>query len=227
MSKRVVVLGVMAWLILTAGQALAHKPMAIGGVFDDLALAIELENPDVSQVVYGDLPLGRSSLWTVVDVTAPMDLYVALGVPCLERLRTYRPQLAVVGPNLPALNIPVAVPSGLGGILVVTSRIDDVPRSHEPFTGTDSWVLAEATIPLLSSGRYYVVAWSASAVPGKVWIAVGTSEVFGWKDVAALPRTIEAVRAFHELGPDPRLAMAARALFLAVAALVIAGLALL
>jgi hypothetical protein len=207
-------------------EALAHKAMAIGGVYDDPALAAELMDPDVSQVVYGDLPVGRASLWAAVDVTAPMDLYVALGVPALERLRTFRPQLAVLGPDLPMLDIPVAVPAGLGGLLVITSRIDDAARFHEPFTDTDSWLVGEATVRVPSAGRYYLVAWSVSAVSGKAWIAAGTREVFGWSDLASLPRTINAVRAFHELGPDPRLLNMWKVLYLSVVALLIACLAL-
>lgn len=222
----VVVLGVVGLLCLAAWPALAHAAAVVGGIYDDPALAVELADPDLSQVVYGDLPVGRSSLWTAVDVTAPMDLHVALGVPVLDRLRTFRPQLAVLGPDLPTLELPVAVPAGLGGILVVTSRIGDAERLHEPVTDTDSWVLGEATVRLPSPGRYYLVAWSASAVSGKAWVSVGTREAFGWSDLAALPRTIEAVRAFHELGPDPRLLNLAKVLYLSVAALLIAGLAL-
>ncbi len=228
MSRRiVVVLGVVGLLGLTAWPAFAHRPSAVGGIYDDPALAVELKDPDLSQVVYGDLPIGRSSLWMAIDVTAPMDLYVALGVPVLDRLRTFRPQFAVLGPDLPHLDLPVAVPAGLGGILVLTSRIGDAERFHEPITDTDSWFLGEATVRLPSPGRYYLVAWSASAVSGKAWVSVGTRESFGWGDLAALPRTIESVRAFHELGPDPRLLNLAKVLYLSVAALLIAGLALL
>jgi len=221
-----ILLGVVALLGLGAMDVTAHKAAAIGGIYDDPAVAVELSDPDVSQVVYGELPVGRASLWVAVDVTEPMDLHLTLGVPLLEGLRTFRPQLAVLGPDLPELDIAVPIPAGLGGLLVITSRIDDAPTFHEPVTDTKSWLLGEATVRLPSPGRYYLVAWSASAVSGKAWIAVGTREDFGWADLVGLPQTIRAVRAFHEVGADPRLLNLSRALYLAGAALVIACLAL-
>ncbi len=228
MAKRIaLVLGVLGVWVLVGVGASAHRAVAIGGTYDGPALAIQLADPGLSQVVYGDLPVAHPSLWVAVDVPAATDLYVQLGVPVLQRLRTYRPQLAIFGPELPALGIPVAVPAGLGGLLVVTSSIGDAPIFHEPITDTDSWILGEATVHFPSAGRYYVVAWSSSIMDGKAWIAVGSREAFGWNDVITLPDVVRAVRAFHEVGPDVRLETAAKALYLGAIALVIAALALL
>jgi hypothetical protein len=226
-KRNAVALAVMASLVLVSVEVLAHRPVAIGGIYDGPAVAVQLASPDLSQVVYGDLPVTHPSLWVAVDVPAATDLYVQIGVPDIDRLRTYRPQLAVLGPDLPALAIPVAVPAGLGGVLVVTSSIGDAVHFHEPFTDTDSWILGEATVRLPSAGRYYVVAWSSSIIDGKAWVAVGQREAFGWSDLVSLPRVIDEVRAFHELGPDPRLMAASKGLFLVVIAAVIACLALL
>jgi hypothetical protein len=198
--------------LLSVG-AQAHRPVAIGGTFDGAAEAVRLADPDISQVAYGDVSVAHPSLWVTVDVAAATDLYVQLGVPAIERLRTFRPQMAIVGPGLPSLALPLAVPSGLGGILVVTSSTD-----------TDSWILGEALVHLSAAGTYYVVVWSSSIVDGKAWVAVGQREAFGWKDVVTLPKTINAVRAFHEVGSDPRLVTAGKVLFLAAVALAIAGL---
>ncbi len=228
MTKRnVVALAMIASLALVGADALAHRAVAIGGVYDGPAVAIQLTDPDVSQVVYGDLPVAHPSLWVAVDVPAATDLYVELGVPVINRLRSYRPQFAVLGPDLPALAIPAAVPAGLGGVLVVASSIGDATRFHEPVTDTDSWIVGEATVRLPSAGRYYVVAWSSSIIDGKAWVAVGHREAFGWSDLVTLPRVIDAVRSFYELGPDPRLMAASKALYLAAVAAVIACLALL
>ncbi len=205
----------------------AHRAMAIGGTYDDPSLAVQLTSPDVSQVVYGDMPVAHSSLWVAVDVPANTDLYVQLGVPVIERLRMYRPQLVILGPDLPPLSLPLTVPAGLGGMLVITSSIGDAPVFHEPFTNTDSWILGDATVHLPSAGKYYIVAWSSSIMDGKAWIAVGTREVFGWSDIASLPQVIRDVRSFHELGPDPRFVTAAKALYLVGIAAIIALLALL
>ncbi len=214
-----------AGVALLSVMALAHRPVAIGGVYDGPAAAVTLADPDVSQVAYGDLLTARPSLWIAVRVAAAQDLYVQLGVPALERLRAFRPQLAIVGPGLPALSLPFAVPDAAGGVLVVTSSVADGVFFHEPVTDTDSWILGEATVRLPSAGTYYVVVWSSSIVDGKAWAAVGRREAFGWEDVLKLAETIEAVRAFHEVGRDARLITVRKVLFLAAAALVIARLA--
>jgi hypothetical protein len=219
----IILLGAALAVLLSVG-AQAHRPDAIGGTFDGAAQAVRVTDPDVSQVVYGDMPVAHPSLWVAVDVTAATDLYVQLGVPAIERLRTFRPQMAIVGPGLPSLALPFAVPSGLGGILVVTSSVADGALFHEPVTNTDSWILAESTGRLPTAGTYYVVVWSSAIVDGKVWVAVGQREAFGWKDIMTLPETINAVRAFHEVGSDPRLVTAGKVLFLAAVALAIAGL---
>jgi hypothetical protein len=217
-------LGVAAMAILVSVGATAHRPSAIGGTFDGPAAAIRVTDPDVSQVVYGDMSVAHPSLWLAVAVSTATDLYVQLGVPAIKRLRTFRPQMAIVGPGLPSLALPFAVPSGLGGILVVTSSAADGTFFHEPVTNTDSWILGEALIHLPTAGMYYVVVWSSAIVDGKAWVAVGQREAFGWKDIVTLPKTINAVRAFHEVGPDSRLITTSKIFFLAAVALVIAGL---
>jgi hypothetical protein len=217
-------LGVAAMAILVSVGALAHRPSAIGGTFDGPAESVRVTDPDVSQVVYGDMPVAHPSLWVAVAVAAATDLYVQLGVPALERLRMFRPQMAIVGPGLPSLALPFEVPTGTGGSLVVTSSVADGALFHEPVTNTDSWILAESAVRLPTAGTYYVVAWSSAIVDGKAWVAVGQRETFGWKDIVTLPKTINAVRAFHEVGPDSRLITTSKILFLAAVALAISGL---
>jgi len=224
-AKRVWIgLGAAALAVLLSVGGLAHRPVATGGTFDGPTESVRVTDPDVSQVAYGDVSVAHPSLWVAVEVAAATDLYVQLGVPAIERLRTFRPQMAIVGPGLPSLALPFAVPSGLGGILVVTSSVADGAFSHEPVTNTDSWILGEALIHLPTAGMYYVVVWSSAIVGGKAWVAVGQREAFGWKDIVTLPKTINAVRAFHEVGPDSRLITASKILFLAAVALAIAGL---
>jgi hypothetical protein len=215
---------VVAIAILVSVGASAHRPSAIGGTFDGPTKAVRVTGPSVSQVVYGDVSIAHPSLWVAVAVAAATDLYVQLGVPALERLRMFRPQMAIVGPGLPSLALPFEVPTGMGASLVVTSSVADGAFFHEPFTNTDSRILAESTVRLPTAGAYYVVVWSSAIMDGKAWVAVGQREMFGWKDIVTLPKTINAVRAFHEVGPDSRLITAGKILFLAAVALAIAGL---
>ena len=121
MAKRVWIgLGAAALAVLLSVGGLAHRPVATGGTFDGPTESVRVTDPDVSQVVYGDVPVGHPSLWLAVAVAGATDLYVQLGVPALERLRMFRPQMAIVGPGLPSLTLPFEVPTGTGASLVVT-----------------------------------------------------------------------------------------------------------
>lgn len=228
MSKWVaVIVGAALAVGLVSLGALGHRAVAVGGTYDGPASAAQLSDADLSQVVYGELLVAHPSLWVAIDVPMATDLTMRLGIPVLDRLRTYRLQWAVLGPELPLIALPISVPSGLGGMLVLTSSVDDAIVFHEPVTDTTSWVLGEATVRLPASGRYYIVAWSASIMNGKAWIVVGRREAFGWKDLTTLRQVIDDVRAFHEVGPDPRFVAASKALYLAGIALLIACLAFL
>ena len=216
----VLALGAACW------SASAHRAVAIGGAYGGPSSAVQLTDVTLSQVVYGYLPLERPQLWVALDVPEASLVRARLGVPAIDRLRTYRVQWALLGPDLPLSPLPVSIPSGLGATLILSSGVDDASRLHEPVTDTNSWIVGEATLHLPTGGRYYLVAWSATGIDGKAWIAVGEREAFGWRDLMSLRTVIESVRTFHEAGPDPRFVAAAKALFLAGISIIIALLAL-
>ena len=83
-------------------------------------------------------------------------------------------------------------------VIYPTADITDPKFFHEPFSGTDSWMLFEKTVTLSQSGRYYLVGYVPSGQPGKFWVALGKREAFGLNDIANLPQEIARVRAFHE-----------------------------
>src|SRR5690606_41216641 len=67
----------------------------------------------------------------------------------------------------------------------------------EPFTGTRSWILAETRVALPEPGTYYAVVYDRARRGGRVWLALGDREDFGWRDILRLPGWIRAVRRFH------------------------------
>jgi len=212
-------------VVLVGASGFAHKPVSIGGVFDGPDAAAEVTNVDVSQVVYAALTAEHPELWIRFEITEPIELFVSLGIPVLDRLTDYRPIIAVLGPGMPAVEADVAIPAGLGGIDFDSRTVGEPRFFHEPFTGTDSWILIEETVPLVEPGEYYVVARSPADGFGKLWVAVGTKERFGLQDVLRLPTIAREVRAFHEVAADPDPDVWGRILFLAAAALAIVLLA--
>ena len=145
---------------------------------------------------------------------------MSLGVPVIERLKDFRPALAVLGPGLPAVALPFEIPEGFGGLVFEAGTVTEPEVFHEPLTGTVSWVLFEDTVALPGSGQHYVVAYSPLGEPGKLWVTIGTREAFGLRDVIELPATVREVRAFHEVGGQLRWLQVA-----SVAGLVLIGLA--
>jgi hypothetical protein len=172
--------------------AVGHKPLSIGETFPSIDDALKIEDLDVSQVAYVTLTEQTPEVWLRFDVEAPIDLYFSLGIPVLDRLETYRPTVRLIGPG--------EEPND--GQAFETSATGEPELFREPFTGTDSWILIEETIPLVESGTYYLV---ASAPPGeadKLWIAIGRREAFGLRDIFSFPTVIRRVRAFHEIEPS-------------------------
>jgi len=191
-------------IVLVGLSVWAHKPLPSEGTYSDVDHALRVEEIDVSQVVYYELTHEDQQLWLTFEKEAEEGLYVSLGVPVIEPLKDFRPSLAVLGPGLPEIALPFEIPEGFGGWAFETDAVTSPAVFHEPFTGTDSWVLLEDTVALPGSGWHYVVAYSPLGETGKLWVAIGTREAFGLRDVIELPRTIREVRAFHEVAGQPR-----------------------
>jgi NADH dehydrogenase [ubiquinone] 1 alpha subcomplex assembly factor 1 len=187
------------WCAMTiCGNAYAHRPTMSDGSASQPAKAIEFKDVQISRVVYHEVTPQAPRVWITFEVSQPQKLRLQLGVPLIDRLRDYRPALALVGAGLPKVELPFELPGDSGGRVFDTR--DSAPRTfHEPFTGTSSWILSEQDVELPAAGRYYVVAHDPSGNPGKLWVALGTKEDWGPKDFLELPRIIAEVRGFHEL----------------------------
>jgi hypothetical protein len=182
--------------------ALAHKPVWSDGSNIDLEHALPLETTDVSQVIYYAITADTPQLWLTFEGNKGQEFYLQLGVPVIERLKDFRPALAILGPGWPVVDVPFNVPEGDGGLVFQTSDINTPRFFHESFTGTDSWIFLEETLTLPASGKYYVAAYVPSDQRGKLWVSVGTTEDFGLQDIFTFTDTIVKVRDFHEV-PEP------------------------
>jgi len=189
-------------LVFVSQSALAHKPASIGGVFSTADQALRMEDIDVSQVVYSPLSAANSRLWLTFQATAGTTLDVSLGLPALDRLSDYRPNLAVLGPGLPPADLPFAIPSGVGGVVFASAARGEPRYFHEHVTGTASWILIDEAVSLPETGTYYVVAYPSGDLVDKLWVAIGTREQFGIRDLLSFPVIIRDVRNFHEVGDE-------------------------
>ena len=191
----------LAALLFLSVHAHAHRPIAIGDVAATPDQAFEVTEIDVSQVVYAPLTETAPQLWLTFEVAEPARLRLSLGTPFLDRLRDYRPSIAVLGPGLPPIELPFAVPAVDGGFAFRGAAPANENRFFEPFTETESWITVAETVELPKAGRYYVVAWAPAREADKLWVALGFLERFGIRDILTLGSIIREVRAFHEVGP--------------------------
>lgn len=199
---------VLAWVFLTfSSPASAHKPTMSDGSAADADHAIEFQDVQISRVVYHEVTTQAPQVWITFAIEQPQELFLQIGVPVLDRLRKYRPAMALLGPGLPDVRLPFELPSGLGGLILDTDDIENPKEFYERFTSTSSWILREEDVRLPKAGRYYVVAFDPDGKPGKLWAALGRKEVWGVKDMLKMPKIITEVRQSHEVGAVGNAAM--------------------
>ncbi|MBP7937378.1 MAG: hypothetical protein KA354_22260 [Phycisphaerae bacterium] len=200
MKRRTVCLNSTVFLAVFGGAqvASAHLPIFDDGTAVDAEHALVVSDIGLSQVVYHEVTEPVQPLWIAFDAVAGQELYFNPGVPAIDRLKDYRPAFALVGPGLPAATLPFTIPGGDGAKIYPTTDITDPEFFHEPFSGTDSWILFKEMVTLPQSGRYYLVGYVPTGQPGRFWVAIGKREEFGPDATATLPQDIAQVRSFHE-----------------------------
>jgi hypothetical protein len=206
-------LGVIAMSLLTCVQVYGHRPVEADQAPDRFDRALWIERPEVSQVYYAALSVQRPEVWFRFEGKEGEEIYFSVGVPVLDRLKDFRPRAALIGPGLgsgsgsrPADDMPFELPpaekpgSARTGVEVYSARGE--PRFfHEPFTGTDSWILLEVTRRLPQAGLYYLVAYTLEnpKAGDKLWLSMGTRERFTLADLFTFRRWKRDIRRFHEL----------------------------
>jgi hypothetical protein len=190
-------------MVYMPSVAWAHRPILSDGSARDASSAHYIADVDLSQVVYHEVTAESPHLWLTFDLNEGQSLYFQLGVPVIDRLKDYRPALALVGPGLPPANLPFAVPDRLGAQDFTSDQVTQPKEFYEPFSGTSSWILLTETVPVPAAGRYYLVAYDPAGQPGKLWVTLGQREELGLGDIAALQEILPKVRQFHEIGAAP------------------------
>jgi len=180
-------------------QLLAHRPIFTEDAATSPETAIPMTDPSISQVVYREIAQKTPQVWLTFTVPKDFDLFLQIGVPAIDRLKDFRPAMAVIGPGLPDKDVPFNLPKDTGAKVFSTTEVAKPRFFHEHFTGTDSWILRSETVRLASPGRYYLVAFSPQGQTGKFWLSVGKRESFSLDDLKEFPAWRRRVREFHEV----------------------------
>ena len=154
MKSEKAVLVAAVFFVLSGGApiASAHLPIFDDGTAVDPEHALYISDIDLSQVVYHEVNQPVQPLWIAFDAVAGKELYFNPGVPAIDRLRNYRPTFALVGRGLPAATLPFVLPSDDGAEVYPTTDITGPEFFHEPFSGTDSWILFKKTVTSFRTG---------------------------------------------------------------------------
>ena len=190
------------WLLMTT-VALAHKPTFSDGGYASQDDAYEVQDPEVSIVVYHEVTCDSPELWMTLETSTESPTYLQLGIPVIDRLADYRPSVAMFAPGLPELDpelVPFEVPQGMGGVVFDTADVDEPGSFYEPFTDTSSWVIVETYVEVTQDGVGYIVAWDPGEMSGKLWVATGETEQFTSDDWSQFSIWLDRVQAFHESG---------------------------
>jgi len=187
---------------LLATSAHAHKPFFSDGEWSGPEAAFEVEDPEVSIVVYQPVSCDSPELWMGWEARAGDEIWISLGLPEIDRLVDYRPALAVVAPGLGEApdDLPFELPDGLGIEIFDTTDVAEADSFYEPFTRTDSWMLVETWFTLPEDGPAYLVAWDPAGWTGKLWVALGTIEDFSDVSPSDYAEWSPLVQGFHETG---------------------------
>lgn len=192
--------------LLLASAALAHRPIFPGVPPTSPDKAAVILRPHVSQVIYHEVAAGTERVWLRFEAEAGQEIFLQIGIPVIDRLRDYRPSMAVVGPGLPHAEVPFELPPGCGIQAFATNGVREPEFFAEKFTGTDSWILRDEVFTLPEAGTYYLVAYMPGDAPGKLWLSIGEKEDFGLSDLGRMRGWTRQVRRFHEVqGTWPRL----------------------
>jgi hypothetical protein len=202
MSKKILLAVLITLLICPSVQG--HRPLFTDEKGVDAKTSVKIANPDTSQVIYRILTNDTPQLWLAIDAKKDYELFVQIGIPVIDRLKSFRPSFVVIGPGLPGISVPFSIPMDTGGKDFPTKDIKKPRFFHEHYTKTDSWILTSEKIVLPETGRYYVIAYSPLKDKGKFWLSVGQKENFGFMDLFRFGQWKKTIQKFHEVGSNSK-----------------------
>ncbi len=184
--------------VMHARSAAAHQPY-----FEDddwtANAPYTVQDPTVSTALYATLDSRQDVDYVTFTGQAGERVLLGLTIPEIEGQEAFAPTLALIGPGLPAIELPdkIAAAPDSGGI-VLTPPPGPARSFFEPFSRTRYWERQEDRITLPVDGDYVVAVWHPDGAVGRYTLVVGDRELPGG-DVA-FPFKL---RAFWTPVPEP------------------------
>jgi len=183
--KRLLIPFILLLTLISAMPAQAHDPHFETSYWDGLTNPFVVPtDPTVSFAMYGYLDTQHVDGIALDFKYAGDKLQAQLLVPvCGLHYTDFYPQMAVVGPGLPAPDnttvLPFTLPPGMG-IQVVTMNKPDAngqrPTLHEDIGNTTFYTAPEVDLNVTVAARYYVLIWGTANATGDYAVATGYRE---------------------------------------------------
>lgn len=180
-----------------AGRALAHQPF-----FEDADWTAKtpymIKDPTVSTALYATLAQRDDVDYVTFAGQRGQRVLIGLTIPQIEGQDDFAPTLALLGPGLPAAQLPAAVEATADGAVVLAPEAGPARPFFEPFSRTSYWERQEQVVTLPADGAYTVAVWHPAGAVGRYTLVIGDRELPGG-DVA-FPFKL---RAFWTPAPQP------------------------
>ncbi len=171
------------------------------GLFDNPQIVPE---PWFMWFVMGELQTPTDVDVVTFDYSAGDRFKAEMFIPAHNELRTFSPNIALVGPGLPdAMQpLPFAIPKGMG---VVVATSESAFEYFDVFTQMSFFPRAKIDMALPQTGRYFVAVWGKQAGMSRYALDIGVMENFAPDVVARYPINWYEVRGFLRWGHWPAL----------------------
>lgn len=162
-----------------ASPALAHQPY-----FEEEDIGSDapwpINDPTISTALYATLESRTDVDYFTFEGRAGQTILLAMTIPQIEGQADFAPTMALLGPGLPATDLPYRVArSGDTGGLLLPPTSGPAPTFFEPFSRTSYWERQEERVTLPADGRYVVAVWHDTGQVGRYVFVIGDKERLG------------------------------------------------
>ena len=193
-------------LVLLSGKLSAHHPQFIRTDISELENARTISEPAISRAIYAELAPGKVHYYRFV-ILEDQEFFAQMLVPVRPRYKDFRPTLALIGPGLPTEEVPFALPSDTGAIILPW---EDKEVSFEPFPQT-RYYMAQEFRRSLPAGTWNLAVYQPEGKGGKYTLSVGEKEQWKIKDILAFPAMWLRTRWWYSPGQTIAIILAAPA----------------
>jgi hypothetical protein len=147
----------------------------------------QIDDPTISTALYATLESVQDVDYYTFQGKAGQTILLALTIPQIEGQDLFAPTMALMGPDLPEVDLPRQVARSQGsGALVLAPIPGPAPTFFEPFSRTSYWDRQEERISLPTEGTYTVAVWHPEGELGRYVFVVGDRELPGGDPTFAL-----------------------------------------